>query len=84
MVMLSSHDSEGECSITTANLDGETNLKVKSSASWCSATVTKNREWKDFSSGGSQRGAHCIETNEFQEFPVYYALPPPPLPAHKL
>ena len=33
MVMLSSHDSEGECSITTANLDGETNLKVKSSAS---------------------------------------------------
>ena len=30
MAMLSSHDSEGECSITTANLDGETNLKVNS------------------------------------------------------
>ena len=28
MVMLSSHDPEGECYITTANLDGETNLKV--------------------------------------------------------
>lgn len=28
MVMLSSHDPEGSCYITTANLDGETNLKV--------------------------------------------------------
>ena len=28
MVMLSSEDENGECSITTANLDGETNLKV--------------------------------------------------------
>ena len=29
LVMLSSEDPEGECFITTANLDGETNLKVK-------------------------------------------------------
>ncbi len=29
LVMLSSHEPDGECSITTANLDGETNLKVK-------------------------------------------------------
>lgn len=29
MVMLSSEDDEGECYITTANLDGETNLKVR-------------------------------------------------------
>ncbi len=28
MVMLASHDPDGECFITTANLDGETNLKV--------------------------------------------------------
>ena len=28
MVMLSSNDPEGKCYITTANLDGETNLKV--------------------------------------------------------
>ena len=28
MVMFSSHDPEGNCYITTANLDGETNLKV--------------------------------------------------------
>ena len=28
LVMLSSADSEGICYITTANLDGETNLKV--------------------------------------------------------
>lgn len=29
MVMLSSEDPEGGCYITTANLDGETNLKVR-------------------------------------------------------
>ncbi len=29
LVMLSSHEPDGECSITTANLDGETNLKVQ-------------------------------------------------------
>ena len=28
MVLLSSSDEEGSCFITTANLDGETNLKV--------------------------------------------------------
>ena len=28
MVMLSSNDPEGKCYVTTANLDGETNLKV--------------------------------------------------------
>ena len=28
LVMLSSHDIEGNCYINTANLDGETNLKV--------------------------------------------------------
>ena len=28
MVLLSSSDEEGSCYITTANLDGETNLKV--------------------------------------------------------
>ena len=28
LVMLSSSDDQGQCSITTANLDGETNLKV--------------------------------------------------------
>ncbi|XP_064638514.1 phospholipid-transporting ATPase IF-like isoform X2 [Lineus longissimus] len=28
LVLLSSHDNEGDCSITTANLDGETNLKT--------------------------------------------------------
>ena len=29
MVLLSSSDEEGSCYITTANLDGETNLKVR-------------------------------------------------------
>ena len=33
MVLLSSDDVDGECSITTANLDGETNLKVSAAAS---------------------------------------------------
>lgn len=28
LVLLSSSDDQGQCSITTANLDGETNLKV--------------------------------------------------------
>ena len=32
MVLLSSHDEDGECYVTTANLDGETNLKVHVSA----------------------------------------------------
>lgn len=29
LVMLSSYDPEGKCYVTTANLDGETNLKVR-------------------------------------------------------
>lgn len=28
LVLISSHDSDGKCHVTTANLDGETNLKV--------------------------------------------------------
>ena len=32
MVLLSSSDEEGSCYITTANLDGETNLKVDDSS----------------------------------------------------
>ena len=34
LVMLSSSDPEGKCYITTANLDGETNLKVNFSFDW--------------------------------------------------
>lgn len=34
LVMLSSYDPEGKCYVTTANLDGETNLKVRPKGNW--------------------------------------------------
>ena len=40
MVMLSSNDPEGKCYVTTANLDGETNLKV-GGRGWAVAVVGK-------------------------------------------
>ncbi len=34
LVLLSSEDPEGNCHVTTANLDGETNLKVLNTSTY--------------------------------------------------